>query len=87
MQDYAPPKKYSLTLNGHRTSVSLEPDFWDMFCAIAKAEGKAQNQLASEIDAARAGKSGLAGAIRVYVLDYLVTHPAFLTSRKSPPLP
>ena len=77
MHDYGPPQKYSLTLKGHRTSVSLEPDFWNAFCAIAQYEGKSQNQLAAEIDVERAGKSGLAGAIRIYVLDYLLTHRGF----------
>ena len=87
MLNYGPPKKYSLTLNGHRTSVSLEPDFWDTFCAIARHQGKAQNQLAAEIDTARAGKSGLAGAIRIYVLDYLLTHSEFSMTDESRALP
>ena len=31
----ARPAKHSLTLHGHRTSISLEPEFWEAFCAIA----------------------------------------------------
>lgn len=62
------PEKHSLTLRGHRTSVSLEREFWDAFLDIARAEGKAVNQLAAEIDAERGGGRGLASAIRVYVL-------------------
>jgi predicted DNA-binding ribbon-helix-helix protein len=65
------PEKHSLTLNGHRTSVSLEPEFWAAFRAIAKARGKAINQLAAEIDAGRGMDRGLASAIRVYVLQNL----------------
>ena len=37
------PIKHSLSLRGHRTSVSLEEAFWNEFRAIAKAEGKALN--------------------------------------------
>lgn len=64
------PAKHSLTLHGHRTSVSLEPEFWDAFCAIATAQGKTLNQLASQIDERR-GDVGLASAIRVFVLTAL----------------
>jgi len=62
------PQKHSLTLKGHRTSVSLEPEFWSAFREIATSEGKPVNALASEIDAARDPNVGLASAIRVFVL-------------------
>lgn len=65
----AGPQKHSLTLKGHRTSVSLEAEFWTAFRDIAAADGKALNALASEIDAARAPEVGLASAIRVFVLE------------------
>ena len=77
MPDYAPPQKHSLTLHGHRTSVSLEAEYWRLFRAIAQKEEKAINVLAAEIDVARAGQSGLASAIRLYILDYLMTHRDF----------
>ena len=63
------PEKHSLTLRGHRTSVSLEPEFWQAFRAIAAADGRALNELAAEIDAERGGERGLASAIRVFVLE------------------
>jgi predicted DNA-binding ribbon-helix-helix protein len=62
------PEKHSLTLHGHRTSVSLEEAFWQAFRDIAAAKGVALNVLAAEIDAGREGDVGLASAIRVYVL-------------------
>lgn len=61
------PAKHSLTLKGHRTSVSLEPEFWAAFRALAAARGRALNDLAAEIDAGR-GDRGLASAIRLEVL-------------------
>ncbi|SPF80145.1 ribbon-helix-helix domain-containing protein [Pseudoprimorskyibacter insulae] len=67
------PIKRSLTLRGHRTSVSLEEPFWRAFREIAKSEGKAINELAAEIDESRGLDSGLATAIRLYVLDFYVT--------------
>ena len=62
------PRKHSLTLRGHRTSVSLEDEFWRQFQRIAKEKGRTINDLAAEIDEARGLDSGLASAIRVYVL-------------------
>ncbi len=62
------PAKHSLTLQGHRTSVSLEPEFWRAFTAIARARGQGINRLAVEIDGARAEGTGLATAIRLFVL-------------------
>ncbi len=67
------PAKHSLTLHGHRTSVSLEPEFWDAFRAIAAQRGIPVNQLAAEIDDARSGDVGLASAIRVFVLRHALS--------------
>ncbi len=64
------PKKRSLTLRGHRTSVSLEDDFWYAFRDIADAQGRAINALAAEIDEARGTDCGLASAIRLFVLRH-----------------
>ncbi len=67
----ARPVKRSLTLSGHRTSVSLEETFWQAFRDIAARRGIPLNTLAAEIDASRSADAGLASAIRVYVLTTL----------------
>ena len=64
------PVKHSLTLRGHRTSVSLEDEFWQAFRTIAEEKGQPINSLAAEIDAARGTDLGLASAIRLYVLRH-----------------
>jgi len=64
----ARPVKHSLTLRGHRTSVSLEAAFWRAFRDIAAERGMPINVLAAEVDEARAADVGLASAIRVFVL-------------------
>lgn len=61
------PEKHSLTLKGHRTSVSLEPEFWAAFRAFAGARNQGVNACAAEIDASR-GDLGLASALRLAVL-------------------
>lgn len=63
------PVKRSLTLQGHRTSVSLEEAFWAEFRRLAEAKGRSVNRLAAEIDATRSPPGSLASAIRVYVLE------------------
>lgn len=64
------PVKHSLTLHGHRTSVSLEAAFWAAFRDMAMAEGLTLNALAARIDEGR-GDVGLASAIRVTILEKL----------------
>lgn len=69
MATFTRPAKRSLTLFGHRTSVTLEDTFWRQFQIIADEMKISVNALASRIDAARPSGVGLASAIRVYVLD------------------
>lgn len=67
----ARPVKHSVTLHGHRTSISLEAPFWSELRRIARQKGMPINALVSEIDEGRGLDSGLASAIRVYVLQAL----------------
>jgi predicted DNA-binding ribbon-helix-helix protein len=62
--------KRSLTVAGHRTSISLEPEFWDALSERAKIENKSLAGLVGEIDGAR-GQRNLSAAIRVYLLHQL----------------
>ncbi|MCA8869161.1 MAG: ribbon-helix-helix domain-containing protein [Rhodobacteraceae bacterium] len=64
------PQKHSLTLKGHRTSVSLEPDFWHAFRQIAREKDTSINALAARIDVERGVDIGLASAIRLFVLRH-----------------
>ena len=67
------PKKRSLTLKGHRTSVSIEDKFWEEFCKIAYRKKVSVNELASELDAPRELTSvSLASLIRNLVLADLL---------------
>ncbi len=60
-------RKRSLTIAGHRTSLSLEPEFWDALKQAAGAEHKSLAALVGEIDTARDGRN-LSSAIRVWIL-------------------
>jgi predicted DNA-binding ribbon-helix-helix protein len=61
------PSKRSLTIAGHRTSLSLEPEFWAALKQIAKSRDITITGLITEIDAAR-GLTNLSSACRVYAL-------------------
>lgn len=74
------PVKHSLTLRGHRTSVSLEQEFWQAFRDIAAERHQPLNALAAEIDESRGPDIGLASAIRVFVLKDIKGR---LTARES----
>lgn len=62
-------RKRSVTLAGHRTSVSVEDEFWNELKAIARADRKTVAETLSELDIARAGN--LSSAIRLFVLKRL----------------
>ena len=64
------PKKRSLNLRGHQTSVTVEDRFWDALCEIAKIKENSINKLVAEIDENRDFDAGLASAIRDYVLRH-----------------
>jgi len=53
MTDYAPPKKRSVLIAGHQTSISLEPVFWRALEEVARERRCPLNALVAEIDAAR----------------------------------
>ena len=62
------PRKRSLAIAGHRTSISLEQPFWDGLRAIALERGVSVAALAAAIDAVR-GEASLSSAIRLFVYD------------------
>jgi Uncharacterized protein related to arylsulfate sulfotransferase involved in siderophore biosynthesis len=63
-------EKRSVTLSGHRTSVALEPEFWDAVDHFAATDGVSLAAFIARIDQSR-GERNLASAIRVAVLARL----------------
>lgn len=61
-------RKRSVTVSGHRTSVSLETAFWDALRDIAAEEGRSLNDLVSEVDRGRDPETGLSSALRLRAL-------------------
>ena len=58
--------KRSLTIAGHRTSLSLEPEFWQALQDAARTEKKSIASLVSELDRTR-GSLNLSSAIRIWL--------------------
>lgn len=67
---YHPPVKRSVEIAGHKTSISLEPVFWDLLKQAAQEEALPVNALVARIDAERLDAPtppGLASALRVWL--------------------
>ncbi len=67
--------KRSLTIAGHRTSISLEDAFWVGLKAVARQRGRSVAALVAEVDNLR-GNANLSSALRVMVLESLVQPPS-----------
>ena len=61
-------RKRSISISGHRTSFSVEQEFFDELEAIAARRRISLAALVAEIDAGRAADANLSSAIRVFVL-------------------
>lgn len=69
-----PHHKRSITIARHRTSVSLEDDFWGALNELARREQRSVADLIAEIDRKRSetcAETSLSAAIRLYVLEHL----------------
>ncbi|MEO1046756.1 MAG: ribbon-helix-helix domain-containing protein [Pseudomonadota bacterium] len=69
---YHPPVKRSIAIAGHKTSISLEPVFWDALRKAALEEDLPISALVARIDAERIQADtppGLASAIRVWLVS------------------
>ena len=74
-------QKRSLTIQGHRTSISLEEPFWVALNDIAKARQQSVASLVQMIDKERAG--GLSSAIRMFILAEIRHQLAVSTTTKT----
>lgn len=63
------PQKHSVLIRSHRTSLTLEPEFWQAFHDIAERRGISVGGLITEIDDNRT--TNLSSAVRVFVLKTL----------------
>jgi predicted DNA-binding ribbon-helix-helix protein len=65
-------KKRSIVIGRHKTSISLEDDFWMSLQQIARGRQVTRSDLIASLDSARQN-SNLSSAIRVFVLDHYRT--------------
>ena len=73
----SPPRKRSVTIDGHATSVSLEDAFWRAAADAAAARGITRAQLIAAIDHARPPEAGLATAVRLFLFAQTVSSATF----------
>ena len=60
--------KRSFSLAGHRTSVALEREFWDVLTQMADVRGQSLTALVAAADAERSADRPLASVLRVMAL-------------------
>lgn len=68
---YHPPVKRSVEIAGHKTSISLEPLFWEMLRKAAARQDLPINALVAAIDEERIRSDtppGLASALRIWLV-------------------
>lgn len=63
-------RKHSVSIRGHRTSITLEDAFMDVLRRMAEQRGMALAALIAEIDGAQAAPGNLSSALRLAVLDW-----------------
>ena len=59
----------NVIVNGSRTSIRLEPVFWDALAEIAASEGRTIHEICSMVDRSRRDSS-LTASLRVQILSY-----------------
>jgi predicted DNA-binding ribbon-helix-helix protein len=64
-------EKRSITISKHKTSVSLEPEYWDIIDNISIEKGLSISGVIELIDKEKNGNN-LTSEIRVYALNYLI---------------
>ncbi len=65
-------KKISVSLSGHQTSITLEPEFIDALYALATRYNKAIATIINEIDQTRPANTNLSSAVRVWILQEMI---------------
>lgn len=77
-------EKHSVSIRGHRTSFSLEPEFWAHVKKAAKNRGFSTARLVTMIDDQRDPEQNLSSALRVFVLQQLEARLQELTPDETP---
>ena len=74
----------SVTINGRRTTMRLEPSMWNALQRIASDNGATVNQICSQIDSSR-GDLSMTAAVRSYIVSYLQNVPSFPSAQEGEP--
>ena len=65
----SPIAKRSIVVAGHKTSVSLENEFWSALKEIARVQGATISNIVGDIDIRR-NEGNLSSAIRLFLFDH-----------------
>ena len=68
-------KPRRIWVNGHQSSLRLEPEFWFYLRQVAAEQGRSAKSLIEGVVSAKDPRRPLSSALRVYVTEYLHDHP------------
>ena len=75
--------KRSIMINNHKTSVSLEDEFWNALKEIAQQRNQRLSVLIAQIDSERT-TGNLSSALRLFVLEqYRTSTPGMIRSERA----
>lgn len=75
----------NINVDGHRTSIRLEPEFWARLADIAEREYLTIDELCTEIDSG-AGDLSRTAAVRVFITSYMVRLAQLAAEQQSQPV-
>lgn len=80
-------QKRTVTINGQKTAVSVEDEFWDALRDIARSRGLRLYQMVEEIHRGRDKSANLSRAVRLYVLRHFRDAAGQPANYPQPPRP
>jgi len=66
------PIKKSINILGHKTSISIEKEFWKVLKVFSEEENRSISSIISEIDLIKPNNKSLSSSIRVYIIKRLL---------------
>ena len=64
--------KHSVRIKGHKTSISLEKEFWQYLKRVARSKGMSMSAFLATIDTPERENKNLSSTLRLYVLNSLM---------------
>jgi predicted DNA-binding ribbon-helix-helix protein len=65
-------QKISVSISGHQTSITLEPEFIEILKKIATIQHTSVSAIIYKIDNSRSQNTNLSSAVRIWILNQMI---------------